>query len=345
MDSGNKDSEIPQSFALFTSSQKLAALLLILDTDNAAQILRQLDEHELEAVSSEMTKFKTISQTLQNDILNEFSTVAVDAVSAVSVKSDSVQHLLEKSVGSSRASTIMGRVMPSRTPASAMQRILEMDARHIFNQLRSEQPQTIAMIASYLTPDKTSQLLSLMQPEQRDLVIERLASMSPTSVEVVENVVEMLHRKFTTNRVHTMNQTGGAKQAAQVLNAMPKDVSKSILDSLKERNPELGEAVLQKMFTFDELEMLDSKILQKIFQNIEISSLTVALKGASEKLTNKLLSCLSKRAAESVREEISFLGAVKAKQIEAAQAQIIEAVRKLESEGEIDLEEMRMTAA
>jgi flagellar motor switch protein FliG len=141
-----------------------------------------------------------------------------------------------------------------------------------------------------------------------------------------------------------LNQTGGAKQAAQVLNAMPKTVSKSILDSLKERNPELGQAVLQKMFTFEELEGLDSKVLQKIFQNIELSVLTVALKGANEKLTNKLLSCLSKRAAESVREEISFLGAVKLRQIEGAQAQIIEAVRKLESEGEIDLDEMRMAA-
>src|SRR5205814_1935451 len=100
-----------------------------------------------------------------------------------------------KSVGLFRASDIMCRVMPTRTPASAMQRILEMDARHIFNQLRNEQPQTIAMVASYLAPDKTSQLLSLMRPELREQVIERLASMSPTSIDVVENVVEVLHRK------------------------------------------------------------------------------------------------------------------------------------------------------
>jgi flagellar motor switch protein FliG len=340
-----KDSDLPQSFSQFSSAQKLAALLLILDTENAAQIMKSLEEHELESVSSEMTKFKTISQDLQTEVLSEFSAVAVEAVSAVSVKSDNVQHLLEKSIGAVRASNILSRVMPTRKPASAMQRMLEMDARHIFNQLRNEQPQTIAMIASYLAPDKTSQLLSLMQPELRDQVIERLAGMSPTSIEVVENVVEVLHRKLANNnRVSALNQTGGAKQAAQVLNAMPKTVSKSILDSLKERNPELGQAVLQKMFTFEELEGLDSKVLQKIFQNIELSVLTVALKGANEKLTNKLLSCLSKRAAESVREEISFLGAVKLRQIEGAQAQIIEAVRKLESEGEIDLDEMRMAA-
>jgi flagellar motor switch protein FliG len=137
-----------------------------------------------------------------------------------------------------------------------------------------------------------------------------------------------------------MNQTGGAKAAAQVLNVMPKPLSKEVLNALKERNPELGAAVLQKMFTFEDLERLDAKILQKILQTVDSRMLTVALKGASEKVSRKLLSCLSKRAAEAVREEISFLGALKAKEIEGAQAQVIEVVRQLESEGEIELEEL-----
>ena len=317
---------------------------MILDPENASQLMKQLEEHELDAVSSEMTKFKTISRELQANILNEFSGVAVEAVSAVSVKAEQVQNLLEKSVGIFRASDIMGRVLPTRTPVSAMEHILEMDARHIFNHLRNERPQTIAMVASYLTPEKTSQLLSLMRPELRDHVVERLAAMSPTSIEVVENVVEVLHRKFANNRVRALNQTGGAKAAAQVLNAMPKPVSKSILDTLKERNPDLSQAVLQKMFTFEDLERLDSKILQKVLQTVESRTLTVALKAASEKVSNKLLSCLSKRAAESVREEISFLGPLKLREIEAAQAQVIAGVRQLESEGEIDLEEMLAAA-
>jgi flagellar motor switch protein FliG len=340
MDSSHSDSHLPADFSQFTNTQKLAGLLLILDPENATHIMKQLDPRDLETVSSEMAKFRTISRELQSAILAEFSGVAVDAVSAISVRTESVQQLLEKSVGMFRASDIMGRLQPTRTPASAMERILEMDARHIFNQLRYERPQTIAIIASYLTPEKCSELLSLMPGEQRDLVIERLASMAPTSVEVVENIVEVLHRKFASNRVRALNQTGGAKAAAQVLNALPKPLSKSILDSIKERNPELSQAVLQKMFTFDDLERLDAKVLQKILQTVESRTLTVALKGAGEKVSQKLLSCLSKRAAESVREEISFLGAIRAKEIEAAQTQIIEVVRQLESEGEIDFEEM-----
>jgi len=344
MDSSHHESSLPQDFSQFTSVQKLAGLLLILDPENATHILKQLEPNDLDAVGAEMAKFRTISRELQAYILGEFSGVAVNAVSAVPVKSDNVQQLLEKSVGSVRASAIMGRVQPTRTPASAMQRMLEMDARHIFNQLRYERPQTIAMVASYFSPDKCSQLLGLMPAEQREQVVEKLATMSPTSIEVVENVVEVLHRKFANNPVRPLNQTGGAKAAAQVLNAMPKTLSKEILESMKQRNPELSQAVLQKMFTFDDLDRFDSKILQKILQTVESRTLTVALKGASEKISQKLLSCLSKRAAESVREEISFLGAVKAKEIEAAQTQVIAAVRQLETDGEIEIEETATAA-
>jgi flagellar motor switch protein FliG len=327
-----------------TKVQKLAALLLMLIPENAVQILKQLDESELEAVALEMTKFTAISQELQWEILREFSAVAVDAGSAISVGVQGVQNLLEKSVGSYRASDIVSRFSPTRPPQAAMQQFLEMDARHIFNQLRHEQPQTIAMVASYLTPEKASQLLSLMPPEARDRVVERLATLSPVSVEVVENVVEVLHRKFAGNRARELNQTGGLKVAAEVLNALPKTSSKSILASLTERNPELGAAVLKKMFTFEELERLDPKALQRILQTVEMRTLTVALKTASEKLKNTLLSCMSKRAAETVREEISFLGSLKAREIEAAQSQIIDVVRQLEAEGEVDLEEIRQKA-
>ena len=181
----------------------------------------------------------------------------------------------------------------------------------------------------------------MLSPELHEQVIERLATLAPTSVEVVAHVAEVLQHKFANNRTQPLNQTGGVKAAAQVLNALPKNLSKSILISLKERNSELGEAVREKMFTFEELEQLDSKALQKLLQAVDMQTLTVALKTASEKLKNKLLSCISKRAAESVREEMQFMGPIKLREIDAAQSKIIEVVRQLESEGEIDLEELR----
>jgi flagellar motor switch protein FliG len=303
--------------------------------------MKSLEEQELEDVSSEIVKLGTISQELQHEILREFSGVAVEAATAVNGGTDRVKELLEKSVGLYRASEIIGRVSPHREMVGAMQQIVEMDTRHIFSLIHHEQLQTIVLVTSYLSQEKASQLLGLFRPEIRGQIIERLATMAPISVQVVENVAQTLHAKFGSNRTRSFNQTGGVQVAAQMLNHLPQNMSKSILTSLSERNAELGEAILKKMFTFEELDRLDSRSLQTILQNVDTAMLSVALKTATEKLKKALLACVSKRAAENILEEISFMGPLKLSEIDAARSKILETVRRLESEGEISLDELR----
>ncbi|MBI3416275.1 MAG: flagellar motor switch protein FliG [Verrucomicrobia bacterium] len=320
-----------------TKVQKLAALLVILGPDSAAQIVKNLEEYELEAISSEMSKFSMITQEMQAEILREFSEVAVDAGTSILGGVRYTQNVLEKAVGLFKASDIISRVSPTRAPVPAMQQIIEMDARQICNLIRHEQAQTIALLTSYLAPDKASQLLALLGTELREQVVERLASLAPTPIEVVEKVVEVLNLKIGGKQTRALNQTGGIKMAAQVLNAMDKNISKSILIALEERNPELGAAVRHKMFTFEDLVNIEVSGLQKILREVDMRDLAVSLKTASEKLKRTLLGCISKRAAETVNEEISFMGPLKLKEIETAQMRIIEVVRRLESEGEIEL--------
>lgn len=325
-------------------ARKLAGFLFMLTPDNAAQILKGLEEPELEAVTAEMTRLTALTEEMQAEILQEFSGVAVTAVSSIPCGVERVQNLLEKSVGLLRASEIVCRVAPSGPKVAAMQQIVDMDAHNIFTLLRHEQLQTMALVISYLSPEKGSQVISMLRPEVREQVVERLATLSPTSIKVVENVAEELHRKVGGNKTAALSQTGGVKVAAQVLNALPKNVSESILMSIRERNAELGDAVRKKMFTFEELERLDVKTLQSILQTVDLHTLTVALKTAPESLKERLLSCISKRAAQTVREEIEFMGPLKLKEIEAAQSEVIDIVKRLEAEGEIDLNEMRQAA-
>jgi flagellar motor switch protein FliG len=321
-----------------TRIQKLAGLLLMLHEENATQIMKGLDEPELDAVAAEMAKFAALTQEQQGEILREFSPVAVEAATAVSGGAGRVEKLLEKSVGSFRASDILGRVSSTRAPVAAMQQIVELDVRLIFNVLRNEQLQTMALVVSYLSQEKAAQLLALFRPEMREQIIERLAMLSATSIDVVESVAEELQRKMGGNQRRVVNQTGGVKAAAQVLNAMPKNVSKSILSSLHERNADLANAVGKKMFTFEELERLETRTLQVILQAVDMHTLAVALKTVGESLKTALLSSISKRAAQNVREEMDFMATLKRSEIEAAQSSIIDIVRQLESEGEIELD-------
>lgn len=329
--------EIPLDVAAMSKIQRLAVLLIVLGAESAAQLLRHMDEPEVEAVTAEMARITVVTQEMRQDVLREFSSVAVQAGSCTLGGIDVARTTLEKSFGQFRASNILGRVAPARATPGAMQQILEMDARQIFNLLKHEQPQTIALIASYLSPEKTSQLLMALPEEERDRVVERLATLAPTPIEVVERVVELLNHKVAARHSRGLSQTGGVKNAAEVLNSMGKDLSKSLLTSIEERNPELGAAIRNKMFTFEDLARLDSASLQKILREVDMRDLAVSLKSASDKVKSALLSSISKRAAETVNEEIGFLGPLRIRDVEAAQARVIEVVRRLEAEGEVEL--------
>lgn len=320
-----------------TKIQKLAALLVILGTDSAVQVLKGLDEHEVESVTTEMAKFAMLSQEVQGDILREFTEVAVQASTSIRGGVDFTQHVLEKALGLFKATNIISRVAPSRAPVAAMQQIAELDSRQVFNLLKTEQPQTIALILSYLSAEKASQVLAMLRAEMREEVIERLATLAPTPIEVVETVVDVLNQKLGSKHTRALRQTGGVKAAADLLNALDKNASKALLISIEERSPELGQAIRQKMFTFEDVASLDTTALQKILREVDMRDLAIALKTASDTLKTALLNCISKRAAETVNEEISFMGPLKLRDIEAAQIRIIDVVRRLESEGEIEL--------
>jgi flagellar motor switch protein FliG len=324
-----------------TRTQKLAALLVMLGPESAAVILKQFAPREIETVSRDMALFNLISREQQQEILEEFSEVAVAASTSVSAGLEVTRNTLERAVGSFKASDILGRVLPTRAPMGAMQAIADMDARSIFNLLRDEPPQMIAFVISYLSPEKAAQVFNQLRAEQRDQIIERLATLAPTPVEVAEKVVEVLTAKMGVKQTRALTQTGGVTPAADILNSIDKTVSRTILGTIEERNPELCQAIRKKMFTFEDLAALNAATIQRIMRETDMRDLALSLKRATEPVKKLLLSNISRRAAETVKEEMAFMGSVRLRDIEAAQFRIIDAVRKLEADGEIDLDEAR----
>lgn len=126
---------------------------------------------------------------------------------------------------------------------------------------------------------------------------------------------------------------------ANLVNSMDKEVSKALLVKLEERNPALGAAIRKRLFSFDDLLKLQKPDIQRLMREVEMADLVVALKSASPALQAALTGGLSKRAAETVKEETAMLGPVKLKDVEAAQDKIIQALRRLEDSGEISLDQ------
>jgi flagellar motor switch protein FliG len=306
--------------------------------DAAADIIKNFDDNERELVCAEMANLPVLDAIMQGAVLQEFTGMAVEAQSGISGSVDFTRAVLEKSVGLFKAAEIIGRVGTARTSVATMQQIIDLDSVSICNLLKEEDPQTIALVVSYLPALKGSEVLMSMPEKIREMVVEKLATLESTPIEVVETLGEVLSSKMGERVSRSLNQTGGEKSAAAVLNAMSKDERKKLLDSMDERAPDLVRSIRMKMFTFDDLQTLDVKTIQKIMREVDASKLAVALSAATDTLKEAMLGSLSKRAAENVREEIDNMGKISLREVEANQNSIIDVVRQLETEGEISLE-------
>ena len=335
-----KKKEATQPGDDLTPTQKLAAFLVIMGEESAATIIKQFDDNERELICAEMANLPLLDAGAQGAVLQEMTIMAVDAQNAVSGGVDFTRGVLEKSVGIFKAAEIIGRVGTARTSVSSMQQIIDLDAVSICNLLREEDAQTIALVVSYLSAAKGSEVLMSLPDKQREMVIEKLATLESTPIEVVETLGEVLSKKVGKRVSRALNQTGGEKSAAALLKAMGKDERKKLLDNMDERAPDLVRSIRMKMFTFEDMGQLDVKTMQKIMREVDASKLAIALSAADEDLAKTMLGALSKRAAENVKDEIEELKMSKPKprEVEANQNSIVDVVRQLETEGEISLE-------
>ncbi len=320
-------------------NQKLAVFLICIGPESAAEVLKQFDDTEAEALCREMAAFPMIPEGVQKQAIDEFTGIVAGSVQSATGGVTFAQRTLELAKGGHKASAIMGRVGPVvGTSIEVIKDISEMEGRQIFNLIKHEQPQTISFILSYLEPAKSAEVFPLLSPDLREEVLERLGTIESTSVELVNKIARSLGKHFDYKTRPSFHQSGGVRAVAGLLNSLEKDLSKTLLGRLEERNATLSAAIRKKLFSFEDLNRLQPADLQRILREVDSSNLAISMKSASESLRSKVFAGLSKRAAEGLKEEIELLGPVRLKDVEAAQDVIIQAVRRLEEEGQISID-------
>ena len=321
-----------------TRQQRLAVFLIVVGPEAAAEVLKHFDDATIELLCREMSTIPVVSESVRKLAVEEFTSVVAASASATLGGLEFAQRTLEIAKGDYKASSIIGRVGPVSSSVDVIKDISEMEGRQIYNLIKSEQPQTISFVLSYLDSAKASEVFALLSPELREEVIERLGTIESTSLELVGKIVRSLSKHFDTKARPAFHHSGGVRSVADLLNELEKDMSKSLLARLEERNATLGAAIRKKLFSFEDLNRLQPADLQRVLREVDSSNLAISMKSASEALRDKIYGSLSKRAAEGLKEEIELLGPVRLKDVETAQDTIIQAVRRLEEEGQISLD-------
>jgi len=320
-----------------TKTQKLAAFFIIVGPDLAPELMKQLRDPEIEAVAREMAALEVVDFKLQEKILEEFCGLIGEGLSTALGGMSFVQRALEAARGPQAASDILLRALPASNSIDAVRELSHMDTRQIFNLIKNEQPQTIAFILSYLESRQVSQIIPLFSPQAREEIVERLGSMDSISSELIGKVLKSLGRHLSSGpQKYSLHRRGGADAAAQLLNSLDKELSKSLLSRIEERNSDLGASIRKKLFRFEDLSRLSQRDIQRILRDVETQDLAVSLKNASDAVKRGIFNAMSKRASESLREEIEMQSSVRMKDVDAAQERVIAIVLQLNETNEID---------
>lgn len=326
------------SVGKMTGPKKAAILLLALGEDAAADVMKNLEEAEIQQVGYYMTRFTDVSPEELDIVLEEFYRNSVMADEGVNISSspDFVKNALTKALGADRAKELSDNLRAGEEEAG-LEALRYAEPIMISNYIRTEHPQTIALILSYLKNAEQSSAVLRDLPEslQAD-ILYRMAVIESIPPGVISEMNEVLTEEMKTAG-SMATSVGGVEPVAEILNSVDKATETRILSSIEETNPDLAEQIRELMFTFEDMALIDAKQMQLVMKDVDQADMVLALKTASDAVKELIFSSMSSRAAEMVREDLENLGPAKLSDVEAAQQKIIKVVKKLEEAGTITI--------
>lgn len=312
--------------------QKAAVLLVALGPEKAAAIFQHLREEEIETLSLEMAKLNQVDYALTGYVFEELAATveAYDSLATGGV--DYAREVLERALGEERAAEIIGRLSTviEMRPFEFLRRT---PPEHIVTFLRSEAPQTIALVIANLHTTLAAQVLShLPEEEQADIAL-RIARMSETPPAVVREIENVMRQKLAVVVQQEYSASGGVKSLAEILNYTDRPTERNVLDSLTETDAELGEEVRRLLFVFEDIAKLDDRSIQLVLREADQRDLALALRAVDEEVRERVLANMSERGATLLREEMEYMPPQRKRVVEEAQGRIVAIVRRLEDAG------------
>ncbi len=317
--------------AELSGAEKAAVFLSYVGEDVASQILKSLDEDLIRDIVAAMSEVRTLKKEQVKPVIEEIKKKLKEETVVIGGK-EFVQKLLSRGLGDENAK----KLLENTSRQGPIEKLNRTDPELLSSFLQSEHPQTIAIILALLDPKKAAKVLAILPEELRADVALRISNLKMIPDDAVKEIEHVLQSQFN------ITDTGGrkiegAKAAAEILNNIPKELEQIIIETVEEKDPEKAEEIKSLMFVFDDLVNVDDRGIQTLLKEVSTSDLALALKGASERLREKIFSNMSKRAAEMLKDEMDTMGPVRVSDVEQAQKNIVEVARRLEGEGKIIL--------
>ena len=324
----------PPAAPAIEGSSAAAILLMLLDENEAATILKHLEPDEVRQLAKSMFDTANASEQQIGQALDRFVVRSRD-VSALAIGADvRIRTVINQAVGNVRADNILAAVAPQRSAAS-LEILRWMDVDAISGLLAQEHPQVGALILSVLVPDVAARAIeTLDEILQADLVL-RAAMLTSVPAAAIEDLESVLAAANVDGQRVAKQAIGGPSDVAKIMKKMPKQLSERTIRALKKQDKLLAQIIEEEMFIFENLRDLDARSLGTVLRSVDAAQLAIALKGTDADMVDRCLATMSKRASETIRDEMAEMTMVKRVDVDDAQKAIMQVVRQMAASGEI----------
>ena len=319
-----------------TGSEAAAILLMLLGDDEVADVLSRLEPAEVQHLGSAMFNVADVSENDVHGVLDVFMQRAKARTTIGFGAAPRIRSVMETALGVDRAESVLARITPA-TRSRALDALQWMDVKTIGGIIEHEHPQIAALVLAHLDAPIAADVLQLLPAESQPDIIYRVATLESVSAEALEELERILVREVARSSATPSTARGGASEAAKIMNNTRPGADQRIIKSLAKVDKKLAQKIEDEMFVFDDLMSLDEKNLGTLLRNIENDVLVVALKGAEDRLRERMFGCMSSRAAESIKDEIAERGPMRLAEVLDAQKAVLAQARKLADAGTIML--------
>ncbi|MBW8619462.1 MAG: flagellar motor switch protein FliG [Hyphomicrobiales bacterium] len=325
-----------EAFELLNGTQKCAILMLLLGEEEASEILKNLSPREVQQLGTAMYSVADVNQDTVNMVLDEFLAI-IKAQTSIGLGADTyIRRVLIKALGEDKAGSVLTRITPSQTGKNI--EILQwMDARSIAEMISGEHPQIIGIIVAHLEYAVAADVLVLLPEDIQAEVIQRIATLDSVQPEAIAQLERVMQLQFKANTSLRASKIGGVKAAAKIMNFTKTAMEQRIMGKLAKADKNVMTQILDNMFMFENLIAVDDKSMGTLLRSVEPNTLAIALKGADERLRDKIFGAMSSRAAASLKDEMDSKGPMRVSEVQEAQKQIIAVARQLSDAGTIML--------
>ena len=317
-----------------STSQKAAAVIVSLGADKASLLYQFMEPEDLEQLTLEVARLGMLNSEQTEAVLTEFYQSCLTNKAVTEGGLEYAKTVLEKAFGQQTATALLEKVTKSLKNRD-FAFLDKADVKSLYSALQNERPQTMALVLSYVDPDKAAGVIDQLEPRKQLQVVEAIATLesaSPTAIKIVEAEME---RRFSSIITTSNVKVGGIDYVASIMNNLDRSSEKAIFDGLGAKNADLADEIRKRMFVFEDIVTMDDRSVQRVLRDCDPRDLVLALKTANAEVSNKLFTNMSSRMAESIRDDLEVTTNVRIKDVEDAQQRIVGVIRDLEERNEV----------